>query len=270
MASAELTILTALAAEADALKARENDYGSNDSLAINGRSDKNLVTSILQCGIGCDRLLKEARQNLENTAVIGNIGVCGGLAPDLKSGTIIIVDRIISNNNCQPTFPKQYIPALDIIDLLESVLQDNGIAYTRGTLLCSEKALITVEEKASAFANTSAITVDMESAGAAEAARQASIPFFCVKVVCDTAQKSVVKELLEAVDNKGNSRPERLFLPLLKRPWLAKRIWQTAREFSQAITGIKSFWEVAQIPLLQYIDKKNSAPWPSHSDFKSS
>lgn len=260
MVSAELTILTALAAEAGALKVREINNDSTDTLAINGRSDRRCVASVVQCGIGSDRLLQEASQHLKNTFVVGNIGVCGGLVPGLESGTVIIVDRIVSNENGILPFQKQYIPAGDIIDLLESVLQEKGIAYTRGTLLCSEKALITVEEKAAAFANTRAIAVDMESAGAAEAARQVSVPFFCVKVVCDTAHKGVVQELLEAVDSQGNSKPERLFLPLLRRPWLVWHIWQTAREFSQAIAVIKRFWEIAQIPLLQYIKKKSANP----------
>ena len=269
MAPAKLTILTALAAEAHALMRCDKKRNLIAASAVKEINTDKGVTSVVQCGVGSQILFKEAHQHLYNTDVVGNIGVCGGIAPDLKPGTIIIVDRITASFEKKANLQRQYVPDENIVEFLSQILTDNGIEYIHGTLLCSEEALITPEEKASAFANTSAIAVDMESAGAAEAARQACLPFFCVKVVCDTAQMEVVKELLDAVDSRGNNRPTRLMLPLLKRPWLGMQIWRMARHFGQAISGMQRFWEAARVPLLHYISEKKSLSRPTHGDFES-
>ncbi len=269
MAPAKLTILTALAAEAQALMRcdkKRNLIAASADIEIN--TDKG-VTSVVQCGVGSQILFKEAHQRLHNTDAVGNIGVCGGLATNLKPGTIIIVDRITASFEKKADLQRQYVPDENIVEFLSQILANNGIEYRHGTLLCSEKALITPEEKASAFANTSAIAVDMESAGAAEAAKHASLPFFCVKVVCDTAQMEVVKELLDAVDSRGNNRPIRLILPLLKRPLLGIQIWRMARHFTQAISGMQRFWAIARVPLLHYIGERKSLSRPAHGNFES-
>ncbi len=268
MEPAKLTVLTALAAEADALTRCARKPDSTAALADKERNTDKSVTSVVQCGIGSHTLFNEAIRHLKKTNIVGNIGVCGGLAPDLKPGTIIIVDQIAVRFKNIANFQEQYVPDEEIVEFLSQILANNGIEYRHGTLLCSEEALITPEEKALAFSTTSAIAVDMESAGAAEAARQACLPFFCVKVVCDTAQMEVVKELLDAVDSRGNNKPTRLILPLLKRPWLGIQIWHMARHFGQAISGIQLFWEIAQTPLLQYIEGRKSLSRPTHGDFE--
>ena len=83
--SPTLLLLTALAAEA----------------AVPGRTvhcHPAAATDIrvIQCGIGCDAVLKAARPHVGAARMIGSIGVSGGLAPDLAPGTVLLGERIRS------------------------------------------------------------------------------------------------------------------------------------------------------------------------------
>jgi hypothetical protein len=92
----------------------------------------------------------------------------------------------------------------------------------------------------------------MESAGAAEAARQALSPFFCIRIICDPAGRNVAKELLAGVDNRGNSRPMRLINPLVRHPMLLIPLIKLAGDFSLAMAGMRRVWKVVQKPLVDY------------------
>ena len=235
--SAILIILTALAAEAKTLIRRKN---FKKGTARHASEDS--VTSVIQCGIGRDTLLGEAALHLNNASIIGNMGVSGGLAPDLVPGTVILGDRILTSEDNDTTYRDTYIPNIELLELLESVLIKNDLPYKRGSLLCSKRPLDSVDSKAIAYLETGALAVDMESAGAAEAARRAALPFFCIRIVCDPAGRKIEKALLAGVDTRGNSRPMRLIKPLVRRPWLLVPLLTMARDFTLALTGMRRVW----------------------------
>lgn len=247
-----MTILTALAAEANALASPGKSFKSTKISGVKEELIGNCTAAFVQCGIGQETLYRKAIQLLNESDIVGNVGVCGGLEQNLKPGMVLIVDRIVTSPISKYAESESYIPDQAITGMLESIMQENSISYKRGTLLCSDDVLSTKTEKLAAFHETLALAVDMESAGAAKVARQAKLPFFCIKVICDTAEMEIAEELLKAVDSQGNSRPSRLIFPLVMRPWLAVQIWQMAKNFSQAIRAIRRFWGKAQRPLADY------------------
>ena len=237
--SADLIILTALAAEAKTLILKQQTF-------------ENSTTSVIQCGIGRDTLLGVAAPQLKDSAIVGNIGVSGGLAPELSPGTVILGDRIITGGKHNTSYQDSYIPNAQLLDLLESILQQKGLPYRRSALLCSNQPIDNIENKSAAYLKTGALAVDMESAGAAEAARQAALPFFCIRIICDPAERKLEKELLAGVDSRGNSRPMRLINPLIRRPWLFAPLLIMARDFSLALAGMGRVWNVVQKPLADF------------------
>ncbi len=250
--SVVLVILTALAAEAKTL--------------ITQHASKNSVASVIQCGIGRDALLGEAVLRLnDKTSIIGNIGVSGGLAPDLVPGTVILGDRILTGENNNTTYRDIYIPNRELLEILESALRKNNLPYKRGSLLCSKRPLDSVESKAVAYLKTGALAVDMESAGAAEAAKRVGLPFFCIRIICDPAGRKIEKALLAGLDNRGNSRPMRLIKPLVRHPWLLVPLLTMARDFTLALAGMRRVWNTIQRPLADYA-VKGSSTRPSDGD----
>ena len=250
--SADLVILIALAAEAKALLGRKKNTNKDNMPVLGQHSSENSTVSVIQCGIGRDTMLGVATQKLKGSPIVGNIGVSGGLAPDLVPGTVILGDRILTDGKNNTTFQDTYIPSVQLLDIVEMVLRKNGLPCRRGAILCTKQPLDTVEKKATAYLETGALAVDMESAGAAEAARQKALSFFCIRIICDPAGQKVEKDLLAGVDSQGNSRPMRLINPLIKHPWLLVPLLMMARDFILALTNMRRVWNVVQKPLAEF------------------
>lgn len=242
-ASTSLTVLTALAAEAEALAGRKKRTQEETVIVLEKHSSTERITRIVQCGIGCDTLLRIALPQIQDTAIVGNIGVSGGLAPDLEPGTVILGDQIVTSTHLHGDYRKTYAPSVQLLDSLEATLKKKKFPYRRGALLCSLHPLESPEEKAAAYLKTGALAVDMESAGAARAAGQAGLPFFCIRVVCDPARRRVAEKLFAGVDTEGNNQPMRLIKPLLREPWLLIQLLGMARDFNCSLSGMRQVWK---------------------------
>ncbi len=265
--SAPITILTALAAEAEALAGRKKNKKEENIFVLGQHTLKGGTTAIIQCGIGRDRLLRVAVPQLKNASVVGNIGVSGGLAPDLTPGTVILADQILSSVHHHTGYQAIYTPSPQLLDILESTLKENAVSYRRGSLLCTSQPIESPENKASAYLKTGALAVDMESAGAAEAARQVALPFFCIRVVCDPAGRRVEKKLFVGVDKEGNNQPMQLLKPLMREPWLLANLFMMARDFTRALAGMRRVWNVVNKPLANLTDG-DSTPRAPHGNIQ--
>ena len=242
--AAGLTILTALAAEAETLAGRKKKTKEETIFVLENRSPNGKVTTIVQCGIGSDTLLRVALPQLHDTLIVGNIGLSGGLAPDLEPGTVILGDQILCSTHLHGEYSGIYTPSIKLLDNLESTLKKNGFPYRRGSLLCSSNPIENPKNKAEAYLKTGALAVDMESAGAAEAARQAGLPFFCIRIVCDPARRRVEEKLFMGVDKEGNNQPIQLIIPLIREPWLLIQLFMMARDFSSGLSGMRQVWKL--------------------------
>ena len=255
-----LTILVALAAEAKAL-APSSGTAEKKSMPI--RYACGASTSIIQCGIGRDAVLQAAAPPcLPVEAIVGNIGVSGGLAPDLVPGTVVLGERIITPVGGERTsrYRESYALNRQLVDFLEATLEKNMVPCRRGPLLCTQDPITLPEDKAKAFLKTGALAVDLESAAAAEAAVGAGLPFFVLRVVCDPADRRLTKALFAGVDSQGNNRPARLLKPLIRRPWLLVSLCRMGRDFSVALAAMERAWKVIRQPLVQRARRQISAP----------
>ena len=239
-----LTILTALAAERKIL--------ANPPAAD---------ITIRQCGMGCESAYRQVSE-LSAGTMLGNIGVSGGMAPGLAPGTIILVDGIYNQCFRLSCLKKSYHLNVALMDMLEAVLREQGIGYRRGMVLCVDEPLLTPADKAKAHDRTGALAVDMESAGVAEAALRKGLPFFCLRVICDPAKRGVERELLQGVDDRGNSRPFHLMAAVCRQPRLFFGLLRMAGDFSQAAAGMRRAWDVIRQPLLDFSSAESAARSP--------
>ena len=191
-------------------------------------------------------MLATAPSSVSCAGLVGNIGVSGGLAPGLPAGTVILGERI---HNRAPGLAPLYHCTPELVDLLAQALENNAIPYHRGALLCIDKPLLTPTEKLAAHRQTGALAVDLESGAAARAAQAAERPFFCLRVVCDPAKRSLAPELLCGVDRQGNSRPLRLVATLARQPRLLGPLLAMARDFARARGQMERAWQAACAPL---------------------
>lgn len=254
---APLLILTALAAEAKTLKidaTRPTRYQSG-TLSVNDPALP--LAQILQCGIGRERVMEFALPYIKQAAIVGSIGVSGGLAPGLLPGTVILAESIIENNSRHVSGLQSSTTAVRLYELLESVIKQSGLPYRRGALFCSPKPLISSEEKKTAYLQTGALAVDLESCGAAEAARSGSKPFFAIRVICDPAEQNLEERILYGVDCQGNNRPLRLVPQFVRYPWLLPHLICMARNFSRSLDSMRQVWGHAYPALANYLSEQS-------------
>jgi len=254
--SAPLLILTALAAEAKTLMidAAEPSRHEGERLSVNGTVWP--PVQILQCGIGRERIINCALPHIDQAAIVGSIGVSGGLAPGLKPGTVILAESITENDSGPLSSLQSSATSVPLYELLESVFRQSGVPYRCGALFCSPKPLVSSEEKKSAYLQTGALAVDLESCGAAEAARRGSKPFFSIRVICDPAEQNLEERLLKGVDLQGNNRPLCLIPLLVRHPWLLPHLIGMARNFTRSLDSMRQAWLHVYPALAKFISEQ--------------
>ncbi len=185
-------------------------------------------------GIGPGKAREAARELLgEGATVLASLGVAGGLQPDLAPGTIVVVDTVIDPDG---------IPLK--VDLQWTMwwshrLARGGDFFRRGNLCTVERPVLTAEAKAQLHRQSGALAVDMESAAVAWAAREAGFPFFCLRAVCDPAQRTLPADLLHLVSANGSIRLPELLRRLAHRPALGMEMVRAAKDYAAAIAALK-------------------------------
>lgn len=154
-------------------------------------------------------------------------GVAGGLAPYLKSGTLLLPKQV------RHTEREEYCPDPQWQQRLMSRLEAK-LPLSSAALCHTETILSSPEEKAYLYRQTQCVAVDMESAAIAKAATRAGVPFLIIRAIADPAQTSLPASALGALDAKGQLQPLALVTSLFKYPNNILGLWQLAKHFRAA------------------------------------
>lgn len=118
---------------------------------------------------------------------IVSVGICGALDPALRVNQVVVADRVLA------------VDSQDSFDCQKPT--GEGEAVT-GLVLSLDRVAWTVAEKA-ALRTQGADAVEMEAAGVAAKARQADVPFFCIKVVSDQADEPLPFDMNQMRTREG-------------------------------------------------------------------
>jgi adenosylhomocysteine nucleosidase len=137
-----------------------------------------------------------------------SFGLCGGLDPALKPGTVLVAHQIKLHHGGTLRFDGRWARAI-AARIPEALI---------APLLGLDRVAATVEQKRSLFERHATPAVDMESAGIARAAHEAQIPFVALRAVADPAHRTLPPAAFDAMDAQGGVRPLRVLFRLLRRP----------------------------------------------------
>lgn len=231
---------------------------------------------VRQSGIGLQAARRQAKYLADISELLVSFGVSGGLHPALKTGDLVLADRVLTwdpglfltaarkqNDKAAPhkLSPTQALPLsfradAGLIDYIAEKFQENTIHFYQGPILCSPKPISTAASKVSAHRLTGALAVDMESCAVCEVAEEAGLPFFCLRAVCDSADQTVADTLLAMVDDQGNPRIGYLLAHLVRRPWLLQDVIQMACRFRQALIALERAWLLVDEPFLSAVQAR--------------
>jgi adenosylhomocysteine nucleosidase len=180
------------------------------------------------------------------TALVAT-GVAGGLDPDLSAGDLVVAEEVLSvGDDPGESGPRvdAWRPDAPCIAAAYAALAACGLPVRRGAIATAPHPVLTVRDKDALFGLCRALTVDMESAAVAAAARDSGLPFFVLRGVCDAAGRSVPPDLLDGMAGDGTVRPAALLRRLVRRPSFAADLPRAAMDMGAALAALRLAWRV--------------------------
>ena len=210
-------IITGLALEADILRRSEWDDGA---------------LMVRTSGPGLNRAYDAAQSLIAAGAkALMSFGLCGGLAPGLKAGDLVLATRIISDDGdyaCDRAWHNVLSARLDSTLLIHD-----------GAIFSANAVAATVERKHDLHLSTGAAAVDMESGAVAQAGEEAGLPFIALRAVSDPADMALPPLTLTAMDEDGGLKVGAVLMSLLKHPFQIPTLPELARNSKFAQRSLK-------------------------------
>lgn len=153
-------------------------------------------------------------------------GLCGGLDPALKSGDLVIGERVVSASGDVVLSDRRLVAAAP-----------KGAAQV--AIFGSDDIIESAEKKKALYGRYASQTVDMESHGAARAAARANIPFIAVRAVADGAARALPKAALKAVTSSGGVNVLSVLIECVKAPQQFEEIAMLGRESGAATETLR-------------------------------
>lgn len=202
----------------------------------------------MQVEIACSGANSERAVQLAELAVADgctallSFGVAGGLDPSLVSGTLVLMEAVISPDGGKyPTDPRWR-------SAVASDLKAAGIDFVSGTGMGVDEAICHPEPKRLLHEGTKALCVDMESHAVTGVARKHGVPLLVLRAIVDGANDALPDIAMATIGSGGGIRYGTLITRLLRRPSeLADliRLWRISRR-AFAVLG-----RVASLPSLR-------------------
>jgi adenosylhomocysteine nucleosidase len=167
---------------------------------------------------------------LQRTNCLVSFGIAGALSPSLRSGDVIVTGEVIGAEGrwqAEPPFR----------DGISALARDIG-AY-QGPVLATAGILATLAEKRRAWAETSALAVDLESDVVARAAADAGIPFVVVRTIADGPLRALPPAALIPLAADGTPRLGRVMASVLRRPRQLANLIGLACETRRALLALE-------------------------------
>lgn len=165
----------------------------------------------------------------DGARLLVSLGLAGGLDPALRPGDLVIGSTVVVPGE----IPYHAGTAVEWRERLAEPLRAQ-LRCVIAPIVGSDTPVATAAAKASLFAATRAVAVDMESHGVARAAAESGVPLVVLRVIADPADRAIPWAAMAGMAPDGAVRPAAVLGRLLLRPWEVPAIVRLARDSRQA------------------------------------
>lgn len=159
-------------------------------------------------------------------------GVCGGLDPKVKRGTVVLPETVIGIRG-----ERYGVTVLQHRRYVEA-FERWRIPFAEGTLATAMEIVASPDAKAALRKATGAVAVDMESSLILRAASEAACPALALRGVADDASDRLPSELLGLVTPDGRLRKGRAAAAILRHPTVLARALKLHRATHVALAAV--------------------------------
>ena len=163
------------------------------------------------------------------TDCLVSFGIAGGLAPELKAGTVIVSGEVVTER-CRWAVAPSYRP--QVARFAHSIGAIEGSVFGTGSILATKA------EKKRAWAMTRSLAVDLESEIVARTATALGLPFVVLRAIADTAHRDLPPASLVPLRADGKPYISKIFTSVLRRPFQLPEIIGLARETKIALSAL--------------------------------
>jgi adenosylhomocysteine nucleosidase len=154
--------------------------------------------------------------------IVVSTGFCGALTPALQVGDVVVAREVRGAKVYASLEPHSQRPA------------------ARGAIRSVDRVAVTVEEKQT-LGSDGAVAVEMEAAAVAEEAAERQTPFYCVRVVSDTASETLPLDFNTLRDDEGRFSMPRIVWQIALHPHVLGGLMRLGRQSRMASTALGDY-----------------------------
>jgi adenosylhomocysteine nucleosidase len=175
-------------------------------------------------------------------------GMAGGLDPALAAGTVCLPRAVMSSAG------DHFATDSPWCELTRAAI-DGQRTVAQGTLLTHSRAIDRVDAKQTAYRETGAVAVDMESTAIAEVAAKRGLPFIAIRVIVDGAGDALPRSVV-AASTAGQVRMARLIGGLLRSPAEIVPLLRLAKRYRAAMQALQAVARTGALAPLSFAPSK--------------
>lgn len=161
-----------------------------------------------------------------------SFGVAGGLDPSLKPGDIVLATEVVAGDG-------RWLAGLSLNEEVVASVALRRRRIIRGGLAGAEEVVAAQARKAALWLQTGAAAVDMESHIAAAYAAEAGLPFAALRVISDSAHRSLPTLAKSAIRPDGKIDLRKIFSGLVRNPRAVSALVSTGLDFNRALRSLR-------------------------------
>lgn len=176
-------------------------YGSRDMLLV-------------RTGIGGNAMSKAVGYCMDtfHPKACFNVGYCGGAAPDIETGDLVIAERVVHDETGE-----ELVCPPELIDRCRRVCSDKGLRVSTGGVVTVDTVVHGPHDKAYLGTKNESRAVDMESFAFAKECHDRGVSFAVVRACLDPMDM-LLPDLEGAVDEEGKTDIAGAVKGMIQRP----------------------------------------------------
>jgi hopanoid-associated phosphorylase len=189
---------------------------------------------VVVCSSSDPKQLRALLTVFDPTTIRGVIsfGVAGGLDPSLKPGDVVLATEVMAGDG-------RWLAGLSLSDEVVAGVAMGRRRIVRGGLAGVEEVVVASARKAALWLQTGAAAVDMESHIAAAYAEEAGLPFAALRVISDSAHRSLPALAKSAIRPDGKVDLRKILSGVVRNPRTLSALVSTGLDFNRALRSLR-------------------------------